>query len=73
MGKTLGERDIQVFVMILLKTGRKERQFRASVEQPTWEVLYLEGGSTVARVSRWKGDTCKRGREHFTDDSGQQV
>lgn len=50
-----------MFVMILLKTGRKERQFRVSVEQPTWEVLYL----AVARVSRWKGD--------FTDDSGQQV
>lgn len=62
-----------MFVMILLKTGRRERQFRVSVEQPTWEVLYLEGGSTVARVSRWKGDTCTSGRGHFTDDSGQHV
>lgn len=39
--------------------------FSVRAELPPWELLYLSGVSTVAKVSSSKGDPCERGGRHW--------
>ena len=41
------------------------RQFEVRAEPPPWEVLYLKGESTVAKVCRSKGEPRESGRGHW--------
>lgn len=41
------------------------KRFSVRAELPPWELLYLSGVSTVAKVSSSKGDPCERGGRHW--------